>query len=105
MIGTDLVITGEGRTDWQSCFGKVMQGVGDRAKKRGVPVAALCGGLGPGYEDIYAHGVDSILTTVDGPMSLQQALDEAEDLYYKGTVRLFRMLRIGMRMQAKCPQM
>ena len=26
--GVDLVVTGEGRTDWQSCFGKVMQGVG-----------------------------------------------------------------------------
>lgn len=25
--GVDLVVTGEGRTDWQSCFGKVMQGV------------------------------------------------------------------------------
>ena len=28
--GTDLVVTVEGRTDWQSCFGKVMQGVGER---------------------------------------------------------------------------
>lgn len=97
----DLVVTGEGRTDWQSCFGKVMQGVGDRAKANGVPVVALCGGLGPGYEDIYHHGVDSIMTTVDGPMPLQKALDEAEDLYYKGAVRLFRMIRTGMQMQKK----
>ena len=35
--GVDLVVTGEGRTDWQSCFGKVMQGVGDRAKKYDIP--------------------------------------------------------------------
>ena len=27
----DLVVTGEGQTDWQSCFGKVMQGVGMRS--------------------------------------------------------------------------
>jgi glycerate kinase len=32
--GADLVVTGEGRTDWQSCFGKVMQGVGDRCKAK-----------------------------------------------------------------------
>ena len=63
----DLIVTGEGRTDWQSCFGKVMQGVGDRAKKYGIPVTALCGGLGKGYEQIYEHGIDSIMTTVDGP--------------------------------------
>lgn len=99
----DLVVTGEGRTDWQSCFGKVMQGVGDRAKRQGVPVVALCGGLGPGYEEIYAHGVESILTTVDGPMPLRQALEEAEDLYYKGAVRLFRMLRAGTRMGPRDP--
>lgn len=98
--GADLVVTGEGRTDWQSCFGKVMQGVGDRAKAQSIPVVALCGGLGKGYEDIYTHGVESILTTVDGPMPLSQALAEAEDLYYKGAIRIFRMLRTGMLMAA-----
>ena len=97
--GVDLVVTGEGRTDWQSCFGKVMQGVGDRAKKHGIPVTALCGGLGKGYEQIYEHGIDSIMTTVDGPMPLSEALEKAEDLYYKGAIRMFRMVRAGMRLQ------
>ena len=97
--GADLVVTGEGRTDWQSCFGKVMQGVGDRAKKYNIPAVALCGGLGDGYEKIYEHGIDSIMTTVDGPMGLSEALDRAEELYYKGAVRLFRMVRVGIRME------
>lgn len=99
LVGADLVVTGEGRTDWQSCFGKVMQGVGDRAQKHNVPAVALCGGLGKGYEGIYEHGIDSIMTTVDGPMELAEALERAEELYYKGAVRLFRMTRAGMRMQ------
>ena len=97
--GVDLVVTGEGRTDWQSCFGKVMQGVGDRAKKYDIPVTALCGGLGKGYEQIYEHGIDSIMTTVDSPMPLAKALEKAEDLYYKGAIRMFRMVRAGMRLQ------
>ena len=97
--GSDLVVTGEGRTDWQSCFGKVMQGVGDRARKYDIPAVALCGGLGKGYDGIYEHGIDSIMTTVDGPMELSEALGRAEDLYYKGAVRLFRMVRAGMRMK------
>ena len=99
LSGADLIVTGEGRTDWQSCFGKVMQGVGDRAKKHAVPAVALCGGLGKGYEDIYGHGIDSIMTTVDTPMPLAEALERAEELYYKGAVRLFRMVRAGMRMK------
>ena len=97
--GVDLVVTGEGRTDWQSCFGKVMQGVGDRAKKYDSPVTALCGGLGKGYDQIYEHGIDSIMTTVDSPMPLAKALEKAEDLYYKGAIRMFRMVRAGMRLQ------
>lgn len=99
--GVDLVVTGEGRTDWQSCFGKVMQGVGDRSAKHQVPVAALCGGLGPDYEKIYAHGICSIMTTVDGPMPLKEALDNASELYYKGAIRMFRFLQTGMQMRAK----
>ncbi len=99
--GVDLVVTGEGRTDWQSCFGKVMQGVGDRSAKHQVPVAALCGGLGPDYEKIYAHGIRSIMTTVDGPMPLKAALDNASELYYKGAIRMFRFLQTGMQMRAK----
>ena len=96
--GVDLVVTGEGRTDWQSCFGKVMQGVGDRSAMHQVPVAALCGGLGPDYEKIYAHGIRSIMTTVDGPMPLKEALDNASELYYKGAIRMFRFLQTGMQM-------
>lgn len=99
--GVDLVVTGEGRTDWQSCFGKVMQGVGDRSAKHQVPVAALCGGLGRDYEKIYAHGIRSIMTTVDGPMPLKEALDNASELYYKGAIRMFRFLKTGMQMNAK----
>lgn len=99
--GVDLVVTGEGRTDWQSCFGKVMQGVGDRSAKHQVPVAALCGGLGPDYEKIYAHGISSIMTTVDGPMPLKEALDNATELYYKGAIRMFRFIQTGMQMNTK----
>jgi glycerate kinase len=76
-----------------------MQGVGDRAKKHEIPVTALCGGLGEGYEQIFEHGIDSIMTTVDGPMPLSEALDRAEELYYKGAVRMFRMVNAGMKLK------
>ena len=34
--GTDLVVTGEGRMDWQSAFGKVPSGIGQRSEERRV---------------------------------------------------------------------
>ena len=94
--GVDLVVTGEGRTDWQSCFGKVMQGVGQRAKAKGVVAVGLSGSLGRDADHIFAHGIESLMTTVDGPMPLEEALSRAEELYYLGAIRMFRFLRAGM---------
>ncbi|MBR4732574.1 MAG: glycerate kinase [Lachnospiraceae bacterium] len=93
---TDFVITGEGRTDWQSAGGKVLWGVGERAKKAGVPVIALSGSLGPGYEKVYEHGITSIMTTVDGPMSLEEAMSRAKELYYQAAIRTFRLIKAGI---------
>ena len=93
---TDLVVTGEGRTDWQSCFGKVMQGVGERATKKGVVAVGLSGSLGRDAAQIFDHGIMSLMTTVDAPMPLEEALGRAEELYYLGAVRMFRFLKAGM---------
>ena len=94
--GVDLVVTGEGRTDWQSCFGKVMQGIGMHARAKGIPAVGLSGSLGRGALDITGYGVESLMTTVNAPMPLQEALDNAETLYYEGAVRMFRLIRTGM---------
>ena len=94
--GADLVVTGEGRTDWQSCFGKVMQGVGERAARKSVIAVGLSGSLGRNAWQIFDHGIASLMTTVDAPMSLEEALGRAEELYYMGAVRMFRFIKAGM---------
>ena len=94
--GVDLVVTGEGRTDWQSCFGKVMQGVGMRAKAKGIAVLGLSGSLGKNAMDICSCGISSLMTTVNAPMPLSEALERAEELYYEGAIRMFRFVRTGM---------
>lgn len=99
--GVDLVVTGEGRTDWQSCFGKVMQGVGMHAKAKGVPVLGLSGGLGDNAMDICRCGVASLMTTVNSPMEITEAIARAQELYYEAAVRMFRFVKVGMDMQRK----
>ncbi len=95
--GADLVVTGEGRTDRQSCCGKVLQGIGGRCMKYGVPAVALSGSMGEGAEDIYAEGIESIMTSVNAPMSLEEAISNADELYYDAAVRMFRLIRAGVR--------
>ncbi|MDR3258777.1 MAG: glycerate kinase [Fusobacteriaceae bacterium] len=92
----DLVITGEGRIDWQSAFGKVPSGIGNRCKTKNIPVIAIVGGMGDGAQDIYEHGVESIITTVNCDMELNEALNRAEELYIDASGRTFRLLKVGM---------
>ena len=75
-----------------------MQGVGERAKRKGVVAVGLSGGLGRDADRIFNHGIESLMTTVDAPMPLEEALGRAEELYYLGAVRMFRFLRAGMKL-------
>ncbi|MCR4807205.1 MAG: glycerate kinase [Lachnospiraceae bacterium] len=99
--GVDMVVTGEGRTDWQSCYGKVMQGVGQRAAAKGIPVLGLSGSLGKNAMDICRYGVSSLMTTVNAPMSLEDAIGQAQELYYEAAVRMFRFVKAGMQLKNK----
>ena len=94
--GVDMVVTGEGRIDWQSAFGKVPSGVGLRCKAKNIPAVAIVGGMGNGAEKIYEFGVESIIPTINGAMAIEEALDRAEELYANAADRLFRMVKVGM---------
>ncbi len=89
----DLVVTGEGRADAQSVCGKVMQGVALRAKARGIPVYGLCGSLGDGAELLYDCGVTSLYSLVDENTSVEEAMANAEEVYYHAAVRMFSRIK------------
>ena len=67
--------------DWQSAFGKVPSGVGLRCRAKGIPAVAIVGGIGDGAEKMYDFGVESIMSTINGAMDLEEALSRAEELY------------------------
>ena len=71
----DLVITGEGRIDHQTCFGKTPIGVAKIAKRYNKPVIAIAGSLGDGYESVYQHGIDAVFSITNRPMSLEEAYE------------------------------
>jgi len=63
--GARLVITGEGRVDAQTAYGKAPGEVAKRAHNAGIPVLLLAGGKGPGWESLSSLGVDSIVTLAE----------------------------------------
>ncbi|MBE0067971.1 glycerate kinase [Thermoanaerobacterium thermosaccharolyticum] len=76
----DIVITGEGNTDFQTAYGKAPAGIARIAKKYGKPVVILSGGLGKNYKNLYDVGVTSMFSIVDRPMTLQEAMINAKKL-------------------------
>lgn len=77
--GADLCLTGEGRIDGQTRFGKTPVGVA-RAVKSASPncvVVALAGGVGDGVDQLYALGIDAIFGILPGVATLHDAMDQA----------------------------
>ncbi len=72
---SDIIITGEGRLDGQSCMGKTPVGVARVAKKYGKPVIAFAGAVTPDARECNLHGIDAYFPITRGPISLAEAMD------------------------------
>jgi len=97
----DLVVTGEGRLDEQTAYGKVPVGIARRCAARGVSVVAIVGSIGPGADTIYQFGVDSIMAAVSAPMQLEDAFFHKTELLRDAADRMFRFIKVGMKIAAK----
>jgi glycerate kinase len=82
----DLVITGEGRIDSQTVYGKTPIGVAKAAKKYGVPVIGLAGSLSQDSDVVYEHGIDALFSIVPGIVTLPDAYEHAAH-YMERTAR------------------
>lgn len=90
--GCDYVISGEGRLDSQSLCGKVIYGIANRCKRQGVPLLLIVGSLGEGYEGAYSLGVSKIYSLVNDKTTLDEAINNAESVYFERATELFKNL-------------
>jgi len=91
----DLVLTGEGRTDSQTAFGKAPLGVAGVAKIHGKPVICISGGVAYQLDDLHDLGLDGIFGAVQSPMSLQEAMANAAELVRHTTAEIMRVIRLS----------
>ncbi|RXZ01734.1 glycerate kinase [Fictibacillus sp. S7] len=78
--GADLVITGEGRVDFQTASGKTPMGVAQKAKEKDVPTVILAGSVGDGVDVLYQYGIISITSIIQQPLTLQEAMEQSSQL-------------------------
>ncbi len=89
----DLVITGEGRIDEQTAFGKTPMGVAKVAKLYNIPVIALAGMLGKGYEAVYNVGIDSAFSIMQGVSDINTAIASGKENLRKTSTNIARMIK------------
>jgi glycerate kinase len=90
----DLVITGEGRIDAQTAFGKTALGVARRAHARGLPAIAVGGG-------VTAEGIDAlapfgcvVVPVVERPQTIEQAMAAGREPVARCGERIARLTGI-----------
>ena len=93
--GSDYVITGEGRIDFQSAMGKTPSGVAKLAKKYGIPVIAIGGSVDDEIGNIYDCGITAAFSIIDSTMTLGEAMDtkNAQRLVEKTAEQIFRLIK------------
>jgi len=68
----DLVITGEGKIDSQTIYGKAPIGVAKIAKKYNVPVIAVAAIVSDDADIVHQYGIDNLIKVSEPPMSLAE---------------------------------
>ena len=91
----DLVITGEGRIDFQTVHGKTPIGVARVAKRHGKPVIGIAGSLGAEVGVVHAHGIDAVFSVLGKPCTLDEALRDAAANVQLTARNVAAVLRLG----------
>lgn len=93
---SDLVITGEGKLDFQTKFGKVPFGVAQMAKKMKKPVIGIAGTLGKDYKELYSFGFHNIYSISEGIESLEYSIANAKSLLVNASERIISTIFIDL---------
>lgn len=89
----DIVISGEGKVDFQTAFGKTISGIAKLCKKHNKPLIVIAGTV-EDIEKLYEIGVSSVFSIMEKPMSLEDAIKNAPTLLEKSAERIFRLIKV-----------
>jgi glycerate kinase len=101
LIDADVVITGEGRIDAQTAYGKAPLGVAALAKRMNVPVIAVGGCLAGGANKLFLRDIDALESAVVQDASLDFALRYARRNLVDAGERIGRWLLLAKKLNGK----
>lgn len=89
----DIVVTGEGRLDAQTCMGKVPVGVAKTAKKYGKSVIAFSGCVTDDAKECNKHGIDAFFSIIKSPCMLEEAIENSEKNLADTAEQVFNIIK------------
>ncbi|MFV0364193.1 MAG: glycerate kinase [Suipraeoptans sp.] len=97
IIGSDIVITGEGRLDHQTAMGKAPIGVAKLAKKHNAGVIAFAGSVTHDANACNDEGIDAFFPILRSICTLDEAMDNnnAKRNMTDTVEQVFRLVKIG----------
>ncbi|MGC9061228.1 glycerate kinase family protein [Calditerrivibrio sp.] len=90
---SDLVITGEGKTDHQTKFGKVVSGVSKIAKRHNKPVICISGSYTEDATTLYDYGITAIFSSIHTPDNLENIMKNANKNLHFTALNVARMIK------------
>jgi glycerate kinase len=98
LAGADLALTGEGRLDAQTSFGKAPWEVARLARSCGLPVIAIAGSLAEDWGPALGEAFDAVVTITPRAMSVQEAMAQGAKLVADAAEGVARLLLVGQRL-------
>ena len=92
----DLVLTGEGRVDEQTAYGKTAMGVASEAATRELRTICFGGGVTPEGHDVMAAMDVVAIPVTEAPMSLADHVDAGTATISRAAERVARVVDLGM---------
>ncbi len=99
--GADLVITGEGKIDGQTIYGKTPIGVAKTAKLFDVSVIAIAGNVASDSTIVHEHGIDAVFSIIPGIIDLEDAFANADFYVENLSANLAKLLKMGINLTSK----
>lgn len=94
-----IVITGEGKMDEQTIYGKTPIGVAKVAKAYDIPVIAICGSLGDQYQEVYRHGIDTVFSITEYPSDLKTTLENGPQFMQRTATNIARLIKLNLKLK------
>jgi glycerate kinase len=101
LADADLVLTGEGRIDEQTAYGKTALGVARRAAAAGVPCVAVGGSVTPEGRAVLEHVGTTAVPVSEGPGTLEAAMAAGVAPVERAAAQIARLVSVGERLAGR----